>query len=72
VTRYPRLRMRLAMTKHELPADRRFRGVEAGGRPALATLLLDAYRGTVDDEGESEEEGEIASEAARGRPPGRR
>jgi GNAT superfamily N-acetyltransferase len=52
--------MRLAMTKHELPADRRFRGVKAGERPALATLLLDAYRGTVDDEGESEEEGEIS------------
>ena len=51
-----RVRMRLALTPRQVV---RIEGARAPGPPdreALANLMLEAYRGTIDDEGETLEE----------------
>ena len=40
----------------ELPPQSAVRPVEDGDRAQLASVLLDAYRGTIDDEGENEQD----------------
>jgi ribosomal protein S18 acetylase RimI-like enzyme len=54
MTRYPRLRMQLALAEQAPSCSWRPRAIRADDVPALGPLLLAAYRGTVDDEGESE------------------
>jgi GNAT superfamily N-acetyltransferase len=49
------------------PSSARIRGVRADDRDALAALLLDAYRGTVDDEGEGDDEARDAIDEYLGR-----
>ena len=49
------------------PPPARIRGVRADDRDALAPLLLDAYRGSVDDEGEGDEEAREAIDDYLGR-----
>ena len=56
MTVYPRLRMRLALEEHEAPPEPRHRAVERSDAAALGELMLAAYRGTVDDEGETLED----------------
>ena len=55
--------------RRQLPLDREppalpdgvsLRHVDRADEPALARLLLDAYRGTIDDEGETEADAEAA------------
>jgi len=60
-----RLRLSARLDRSLLPAppDHLARPVEAADKPALAALMLDAYRGTVDDAGEGPEE--AAAEVAR-------
>jgi ribosomal protein S18 acetylase RimI-like enzyme len=54
--------MRLALTERRLPGDRPHRTVEPSDASALGELLLAAYRGTVDDEGESKEDADAEVE----------
>jgi ribosomal protein S18 acetylase RimI-like enzyme len=54
MTVYPRLRMRSPLLEQWLPDAWRSRPIGTDDAPALGTLMLAAYRGTVDDEGESE------------------
>jgi GNAT superfamily N-acetyltransferase len=42
--------------RREVAADPRVRAPRPGDAPAIAELMLAAYRGTIDDEGESPEE----------------
>jgi len=56
VTVYPRLRMRIALEPRELADAPPHRPVERADAPALGRLMLAAYRGTVDDEGETLED----------------
>jgi ribosomal protein S18 acetylase RimI-like enzyme len=56
VTVYPRLRMRIALEARELASAPGHRPVERSDAPALGELMLAAYRGTVDDEGETIED----------------
>jgi ribosomal protein S18 acetylase RimI-like enzyme len=56
MTVYPRLWMRLELPAYERPTDNRLRPVGRADAPELARVLLAASRGTVDDEGESEED----------------
>jgi ribosomal protein S18 acetylase RimI-like enzyme len=56
VTRYPRLRMRLTLSKRELSSQWPLGRIAVSDVAALGTLMLSAYRGTVDDEGETLEE----------------
>jgi ribosomal protein S18 acetylase RimI-like enzyme len=46
--------MRLALSEGERGGPWRARPIEPGDAPAVGTVMLAAYRGTVDDEGESE------------------
>lgn len=48
--------MRLALEERELLSDLRHRTVERSDAPALGELMVAAYRGTVDDEGETRED----------------
>lgn len=50
------MRALLDEVRHTPESDSLVRGVEARDRDALAGLMLDAYRGTVDDEGEDLEQ----------------
>jgi ribosomal protein S18 acetylase RimI-like enzyme len=54
VTVYPRLRMRLPLAEQALSASWRSRCIRTDDGKALGVLMLVAYRGTVDDEGETE------------------
>lgn len=54
MTTYPRLRMRLTLAERELSSPWTLRSIEPSDVAALGALLLAAYRGTVDDEGETE------------------
>lgn len=45
--------MRLSLEEHEVPSDVAHRTIEPSDAAALGALLLAAYRGTVDDEGET-------------------
>jgi GNAT superfamily N-acetyltransferase len=56
VTVYPRLRMRIALEPRDPAGASRHRPVERSDAPALGELMLSAYRGTVDDEGETLED----------------
>ena len=51
-----RLKMRLALTPFEVAARWPVRQVAPDNAPALAALMYAAYRGTIDDEGETEED----------------
>jgi ribosomal protein S18 acetylase RimI-like enzyme len=53
LTVYPRFHMRIALEEREPPGDVNHRTVERSDTSALGTLMLAAYRGTVDDEGET-------------------
>jgi ribosomal protein S18 acetylase RimI-like enzyme len=53
VTVYPRLRMRTSLEERQLALDLPYRPVERSDAPAIGELMLAAYRGTVDDEGET-------------------
>ena len=48
--------MRLALEERELAGDARHRAVERSDLAALGELMVAAYRGTVDDEGETVED----------------
>jgi RimJ/RimL family protein N-acetyltransferase len=48
--------LRLRLQAQDTPADPTARPPTPADAPALAELMLDAYRGTVDDEGETPEE----------------
>ncbi|HEY7349366.1 MAG TPA: alpha/beta fold hydrolase [Ktedonobacterales bacterium] len=48
-----RLQMKLCLTEQRLEGKWTCRHLTADDIPALARLMLDAYRGTIDDEGES-------------------
>ena len=48
--------MRLTLEEREVPAEPRRRQVEGSDAAALGELMLAAYRGTVDDEGETLED----------------
>jgi ribosomal protein S18 acetylase RimI-like enzyme len=54
VTVYPRLRMRLSLAEQTLSGSWRARAIGSDDVRALGALMLAAYRGTVDDEYESE------------------
>jgi ribosomal protein S18 acetylase RimI-like enzyme len=54
VTRYPRLRLRQTLREQEPPGSWHARSIDPSDVPALGALMLAAYRGTVDDEGETE------------------
>jgi GNAT superfamily N-acetyltransferase len=56
MTRYPRLLMRLPLTPRHLSDAWALSGIDASHVPALAPLLLSAYRDTVDYGGENEED----------------
>jgi ribosomal protein S18 acetylase RimI-like enzyme len=56
VTVYPRYHMRTVLREREVSPDAHLRAVERSDVAALAELLLAAYRGTVDDEGETLED----------------
>ncbi len=62
MTRYPRLRMRAALEEREVLGPWHPRAIEPTDAPALGELLLAAYRGTVDDEGESREDADAEVE----------
>ena len=62
MTVYPRLRMRTSLEERELPVERRHRVVEGSDATALGGLLLAAYGGTVDDEGETREDADTEIE----------
>ena len=51
-----RQHMRLPLTPIDAPLKWPFRALTPHDAPALATLMLDAYRGTIDDEGETPED----------------
>jgi ribosomal protein S18 acetylase RimI-like enzyme len=54
MTAFPRLRMRLPLVEREATGPWRPRPIDVSDVPALGALMLAAYRGTVDDEGETE------------------
>jgi ribosomal protein S18 acetylase RimI-like enzyme len=54
MTQFPRLRMRLTLVERALSGPWGLRAVEPSDGAALGALMLPAYRGTVDDEGETE------------------
>jgi predicted N-acetyltransferase YhbS len=54
VTKYPRLRMRLALTVQTPSGSWRSRSIQAADAEAIGALMVAAYRCTVDEEGESE------------------
>jgi ribosomal protein S18 acetylase RimI-like enzyme len=54
MTVYPRLRMRLALIEQETIGSWRCRAFTPTDTAAVGALMLAAYRGTVDDEGEAE------------------
>jgi ribosomal protein S18 acetylase RimI-like enzyme len=56
MTRYPRLRMRLPLTQRQLAEAWALSGIDASDVLALGSLMLAAYRDTVDFEGENEED----------------
>jgi ribosomal protein S18 acetylase RimI-like enzyme len=56
VTVYPRLHLRITLEERALPPDVRCRNVERSDAAGLGELMLAAYRGTVDDEGETRED----------------
>ena len=56
MTLYPRLCMRTSLAERELPGDLRHRAVRSAEAATIGELMLAAYRGTVDDEGESLED----------------
>lgn len=45
--------MEIALSRQALPAESRARSVRSEDKEALAILLFSAYRGTIDDEGDS-------------------
>jgi GNAT superfamily N-acetyltransferase len=49
-----RFKMRLALTPFAVAPSGPFRSVECSDAPALGTLMYAAYKGTIDDEGETE------------------
>ena len=51
-----RLEMKLTLCPQPSRGNWPARSVQTADAPALAALMLDAYRGTVDDEGETAEE----------------
>jgi len=53
VTLYPRLRMRTSLEEREPSGGPRHRTVRPSDAAAIGELMLAAYRGTVDDEGET-------------------
>lgn len=53
VMRYPRVRMRLTLSQRELPSQWALGRIAVSDVGALGPLMLAAYRGTVDDEGET-------------------
>jgi GNAT superfamily N-acetyltransferase len=53
VTRFPRLRMRLAVVEREATGAWPLRQITFSDVASLARLMLAAYRGTADDEGET-------------------
>jgi ribosomal protein S18 acetylase RimI-like enzyme len=54
VTTYPRLRMLVTLAARDLSSPWTLRTIQPADVAALGALLLAAYRGTVDDEGETE------------------
>jgi len=56
MTRYPRLHMRLPLSERHLTGTWALSAIEAADVPALGSLLLAAYRDTVDFEGETQED----------------
>jgi ribosomal protein S18 acetylase RimI-like enzyme len=54
MTRYPRLRMRRTLRELDTSSAWQARAIQRPDASALGALMLAAYRGTVDDEGESE------------------
>ena len=54
MTRYPRLRMRQTLREQDTSTTWQARAIQQSDASALGALMLAAYRGTVDDEGESE------------------
>lgn len=54
MTRYPRLRMRQTLREQDTSSTWQARAIQQSDASALGALMLAAYRGTVDDEGESE------------------
>jgi ribosomal protein S18 acetylase RimI-like enzyme len=54
MTRYPRLRMRQTLREQDTSSTWQARAIERSDASAIGALMLAAYRGTVDDEGESE------------------
>ena len=56
MTRYPRLHMRLPLSERHLTGTWALSTIDAADVPALGSLLLAAYRDTVDYEGETEED----------------
>ena len=56
MTVYPRFRMRIALEERAVPPGPRRRRVERSDAAALGELMLAAYRGTADDEGETLED----------------
>lgn len=56
MTAYPRFRMRIALEERAVSPEPRRRPVERSDAAALGELMLAAYRGTVDDEGETLED----------------
>jgi hypothetical protein len=55
--------MWLALAKQVRPGSWMPRAIQATDRPALGPLMLAAYRGTVDDEGESESDAAVEVES---------
>ncbi len=55
MTNYPRLRMRLSLAERDVGPTWHALPIDPALAPALGALMLAAYRGTVDDEGETEE-----------------
>jgi ribosomal protein S18 acetylase RimI-like enzyme len=55
--------MRLNLTPHGVDPDQAARLVSRADVPELAHLMIDAYRGTIDDEGETLEEAQAEMRA---------
>ena len=54
MTRYPRLRMRRTLREQDTSSTWQAHAIQQSDATALGALMLAAYRGTADDEGESE------------------
>jgi ribosomal protein S18 acetylase RimI-like enzyme len=54
MTRYPRLRMRQTLREQDTSSTWQARAIQQSDATALGALMVAAYRGTADDEGESE------------------